>query len=283
MLYLFFPHEKNNQKPKTLHLSSLIFFLFLIIAFQSFLSLFNRIDPGVLGYASYIDSNRLLEITNQKRAEQGLAPLIINEKLQEAARQKASAMFSANCWSHNCSGRTPWWFFKNSGYNYLYAGENLARDFADSESIVSAWMNSPTHRDNILNGKYQEIGFSVVDGVLNGEETTLVVQLFGTPQKENSIAEGKSDNLVSEVMAAQSAEKRPKATPFIIKPVISSFMLTKTFAISLVILLIIVLAFDTFLVYQKGISRISGKSFIHLSFFIIILISILLYYQGQIL
>jgi hypothetical protein len=92
-------------------------------------------------------------------------------------------MFTENYWAHNSpSGNSPWVWFKQEGYNYMYAGENLARGFSNSKDTVDAWMASKMgHKENLLGSNYQEIGIAVEDGVLNGEKTTLVVQLFGTP------------------------------------------------------------------------------------------------------
>jgi len=133
--HLFLPHHSNNQKAKVLHHSSLIIILFLAVGFQSVLTLITRVSPGVLGFASNITIEDLLEHTNQQRLERGIGPVKIDNKLSEAARQKASTMFNFGCWSHNCNNKTPWWFFENVGYNYLYAGENLARDFNDSAEV----------------------------------------------------------------------------------------------------------------------------------------------------
>jgi hypothetical protein len=277
--FLFLPYERNNQKAKVLHLPSLIVLLFLIVIFQSSLSLVSRLKPGVLGFASNISIERLLELTNEQRREHGLVSLELNPSLNEAARQKATAMFISDCWSHNCNGKTPWWFFKNVGYQYLYAGENLARDFGESDSVVEAWMESPTHKDNILGSHYREIGFAVVDGILNGEETTLVVQLFGSREGTPAIASGEQKTAAQIMQVEGVAEELKLKT----KPVLSSFALTKTFSLGLIAFLLIIFALDAVLIYQRRIVRISGKSFIHLSFFIIILVSILLSYQGQIL
>ena len=277
--FLFFPHESNNYKAKSLHLSSLAFFLCLIGLFQVGLSLLTRIKPGILGYAANISPDRLIELTNERRQEQGLGPLQINNLLVEAASQKASLMFTFGCWAHNCNGQTPWSFFKTVGYDYLYAGENLAKDFGDSESLVSAWTASPSHRDNILNSNYNEIGIAVVDGTLNGEETTLVVQMFGKQARQPAIAY--SQTTASLVSKSQPVpEVKADKT---IKPVLSSLTLTKTFSLTLISLLVLILILDSLLVYQNQIIRISGKSFVHASFFIIILISILLTSPGLIL
>lgn len=286
--YFLFPRETNNQKAKLIQISSMFILLFFILGFQIFLTVFTRVKPGILGYASDINLQSLLELTNLKRQENGLSPLASNEQLNEAARQKASYMFSLGCWAHNCNGRNPWWFFKNVGYQYLFAGENLARDFGDSQSVVNAWMESVTHRGNILNPKYKEIGFSVVNGVLNGEETTLVVQLFGTRGGTPEIAGGEkqlgiqAENIPQPVQTAQNLPATLVESTPTIKPLISTFMLTKYFSLFLIVLLLLTFGLDTILIYHQKTVRISSKSFIHLTFFIIILISILLSYQGQI-
>lgn len=293
--FLFLPHEKNNHKPKVLHLSSLLILFLIIGFFQATLTLLTRLYPGVLGFAANIQPERIVVLTNEQRNNQGLGSLTINSLLSEAARQKAAEMFTFGCWSHNCNGRNPWWFFKNVSYNYLYAGENLAKDFGDAETAVSAWMDSPTHRDNILNNNYKEIGIAVVDGTLNGEETTLIVQLFGTPAKAQV-----ATLPVAEKTAVQGVEIKEGVSPVVPPeaqtpqmlmiqnqiinklPKISSFDLTKWFYLMLVLLMIVVFIIDALIISHKQIIRISGKSFVHISFFIIILISILLSKAGRI-
>jgi len=272
--YLFLPQERNNQKAKTIHSTSLIILLFLIVGFQSILSFVIRVKPGVLGFASNITIEDLLSFTNKQRQEYGLKPLKLNNLLTDAAGQKAALMFNFNCWSHNCNGQTPWYFFKNVGYDYLFAGENLARDFGDSELAVKAWMDSPNHKDNILNSKYEEIGFAVVDGILDGEETTLVVQMFGAQAGQPAIASGEKETAIQRPQVMMAVES---------KPIVSTFTLTKGFSLVLIAILIIVFSLDVILIYRKQTVRVSSKSFIHLSFFIIIFISVLLFYQGRIL
>jgi hypothetical protein len=78
-------------------------------------------------------------------------------------------------------GVSPWHWFGEAGYVYTYAGENLAIHFNDSTEVVEAWMDSPTHRDNIINLLYKEIGVGTAKGKFDGYDTVFVVQLFGTP------------------------------------------------------------------------------------------------------
>ena len=89
-------------------------------------------------------------------------------------------MIQNNYWSHTApDGTTPWYWIINSGYDYLYAGENLAKDFIDAHSVLAAWLASPAHRNNILSKNFQDIGVAVIEGNLGGHPTILVVQMFG--------------------------------------------------------------------------------------------------------
>jgi hypothetical protein len=95
-------------------------------------------------------------------------------------------MLARQYFAHNTpDGATPWTFIKATGYSYITAGENLAIDFSEAESVQSAWMNSPGHRANILNSNFKEIGIGIAKGKFDGHDTTIVVQMFGTPIAQN--------------------------------------------------------------------------------------------------
>lgn len=293
---LFTPHEENNQKAKVLHLSSLSVFILLIFFFQLFITIFHRVRPGVLGFAANINPERILELTNEQRAKDGLNLLKLDASLSQAAQQKAADMFAKNYWAHySPTGTSPWWFFKNVNYNYLYAGENLARDFGESDAVVQAWMNSPTHRDNILGSKYKDIGVAVVDGILDGEETTLVVEMFGSRggvaavPSQAAATKGASEEVAPIPVYKEQLVLKPQTLlsqpgqERISSPIISSFLLTKSLDVSLLILIMAVLLIDGFLVWKKKLARLGGRNFIHFSFLAIILGIILLTSSGQIL
>ncbi len=178
--HLFIPAEHNNFRAKSLHTDFLM--IYLVMAF--FMSVvFKKIGlNNVLGFATDISVDKLYQLTNQERQKDGLSTLTYNDKLSAAAYSKAQDMFTKNYWAHFApDGKTPWDFILGSGYRYEYAGENLAKNFLFSDGVVSAWMNSPSHRDNILKPNYTEVGYAIVNGTLNGEQTTLVVQMFGKP------------------------------------------------------------------------------------------------------
>lgn len=300
--HFFLPRKSNNYKAHLLHPSSLSVLVSLFLIAQFSLNFFLLVEPSVLGFASNITPEQVIELTNQKRLENGLSPLQLNQALTQAALAKAGDMFAFDYWAHNSpSGRDPWSFFRESGYSYLYAGENLARDFMNSEGVVEAWMNSPTHRENILNARYEEIGLAVVDGTLEGVETTLVVQLFGTPtpaplaQKPTTSVRtpetvpvpvpklGESSSIEEKIaqtpITLAQASGEEKYTP----PLLSPFFLTKTLAVFLMGLLFGVLLLDWVFVHYKRVARLSGRNLAHLALIGTLLLAALLTQQGAIL
>lgn len=291
LLNLFFPHHDNNHKAKLIKSSSLFLLSFVFVFFQIFLSFFLLAKPSVLGYSSNITPEAIIELTNIERKKLELPELKENKLLSEAARQKAADIFSFNYWSHvSPSGRTPWAFFSDVGYKYQYAGENLARDFKDPNGVVRAWMNSPSHRDNIVNGKYQEVGVAVVDGTLLGVETTLVVQLFGTeygsvpqkttkeinPEQKPALAENEVSQKTteSEVLAKNSQKSNPISNPLDV---------SKGLVILIVGVLIGIFLADALLVSRDSHPRFSSKSTAQMLFLIFVLLASLLLKQGAIL
>jgi len=127
-------------------------------------------------FASSITTEKIIELTNQKRIEYGVPPLSVSSQLTQAANKKAEDMVMRNYWSHTTPEGKPFWTFVDEyNYNWSYLGENLAADFDMAESAVDAWFNSPTHRKNILNPEYQDIGVGVYGDI--------VVALYGQKSK----------------------------------------------------------------------------------------------------
>lgn len=125
----------------------------------------------------------LVDLANNDRKQDDIGTLTINPKLVAAAQAKADDMAKNGYFAHNSpDGKTSWTWFKQAGYAFSYAGENLAVNFSDSEDVEQAWMDSPTHRANILNGKFTEIGIATAQGEYKGKKTTFVVQMFGRPR-----------------------------------------------------------------------------------------------------
>jgi len=266
LAHLFTPQASNNYKAKTLHLSSLSVFMLIIMVSQLLFTFLGQKLPGVLGITSTVTAEELVSLTNQEREANGLNLLTINPVLNQAAQVKAADMIAHNYWAHTSpAGLTPWTFFKNVNYRYLYAGENLARDFFDSNAVLTAWMNSPTHKDNILSSRYRETGIAVVQDMFQGQETTLVVQLFGT--QVGNLLPGPTGE-ISQAAEAVLAEMK-------FTPLISPFHLTKSISISLTIILLSVVIIDSLIITKKKIVRLSGKGLAHLIFLGILLVLLL--------
>lgn len=208
---LFIPHEGNNHQAKLRQHSGLLGLIALVVLIQLWIQMISLLGPKILGYASSITVDQILTLTNNQRANYGAHALKLNAQLSQAARNKARDMFDRNYWAHvTPTGEQPWSFIAASGYSYKYAGENLARDFYDSPSVVNAWMASPGHKANIINNNYDDIGIAVENGLLNGVETTLVVQMFGTPRasSQKSLAQVPSENK-NDVPLAPTATPTP--------------------------------------------------------------------------
>lgn len=128
-------------------------------------------------------SSVITDLTNGDRAANDLSMLKVNPVLVAAAQAKADDMAAKGYFAHTSpDGTDPWHWFDQVGYQYDHAGENLAIDFSDSGDVERAWMNSPTHRENILNARFTEIGIATAVGMYQGRMTTFVVQEFGTPK-----------------------------------------------------------------------------------------------------
>ena len=184
--HFFVPVQENEYRARALQTHMLSAYLVAAIVLV-FVSRQTSLFTNVLGVATDITTQALNTDTNAVRVADGLKPLVLNQELSNAAAKKAANMFQENYWAHfGPHGESPWDFIKQSGYQYEFAGENLAKNFLFSQNVVDAWMNSPTHRENILRKEYTDVGYAVVNGMLNGEETTLVVQMFGTPLVKTS-------------------------------------------------------------------------------------------------
>lgn len=124
-----------------------------------------------------------IDLVNQERIEAGLSPVRESALLRQAAEAKAADMLKNDYFAHTSpKGDNPWYWLKQVGYNYKAAGENLAINYEDAKDQHKAWMKSTTHRANIMNSHFQEIGMATRQGRLNGKNATITVQLFGTPR-----------------------------------------------------------------------------------------------------
>ncbi len=145
--------------------------------------------PQVLGVttATHLDTNTIVNLLNLERAKHALGALTPQEQLTQAALDKGKFMLEHNYWAHvSPDGVEPWQFIQQQNYFYLSAGENLARDFTNEKDLVAAWMASPTHRANILNGNFSQLGVGVVEGMIGKQPIVLIVCFYAQPHTHQS-------------------------------------------------------------------------------------------------
>ena len=175
----FVPHSQNAYRPHLINRYSLSVIAVLCISVFMFSSQ-SKVD--VLGQQDPITPLGLLDETNHEREKAGVSSLTINTQLTKAASMKAKDMINHNYWAHTSpDGVTPWHWVQQAGYSYAYAGENLARNFTSDSAVVSAWMASDSHRDNMLHKYYTEVGFAVIDGKIDDKPTRIIVAVYATP------------------------------------------------------------------------------------------------------
>lgn len=312
----FIPSKHNNYRAHGLHISSLTVYLIGALVLSFTYSNTSLLAPGsVLGIAQDINVGALLDLTNQQRTNSGLPPLQLNTQLSSAAAGKCSKMLADNFWAHYApDGTTPWYFISQAGYKYETAGENLAKDFNDSNSVVNAWMASATHAANILNGKYQDVGFATCNGMLTGSETTIVVQMFGKPiggavaTSFTNVAKAKEAEPTTFIAKIQPTSK-PTAEPTMIaqistptpsratigsslqasttaKPgLVAGIMrsLPKAATFTLFGMLLATLLLDVYYGYRLKAYRVVGNHMAHFIFVAFILLSLLIAAKGVIL
>ncbi|MFH0792012.1 MAG: CAP domain-containing protein [bacterium] len=179
---LLIPSIENQYRPRLLSSRFLIYYIALLAVLKLVSASYIILLPKTNFFAD-ISSQVLLTLTNKNRADAGLLPLKNNSKLSQAAYLKAQDMLNNDYFNHNSPrGVTPWFWIKKANYVYRYAGENLAIGFIDSEETFNAWVNSPSHYANIINSRYQETGIAVLKGDFQGNNTYVVVQMFGSPK-----------------------------------------------------------------------------------------------------
>lgn len=295
LVHYFYPRHTNNHKAKLLHSSTLLFLIFTFVLYQVILRAIPYSGVKILGYASDITPAEVISLTNNKRTSEGLSALSYNSALAEAARKKGEDMLEKDYWAHIApDGVEPWKFFVEEGYRYRFAGENLARDFPDETSAVSAWMASPSHRENILSSKYEEIGIAVVEGDLAGVETTIIVQLFGTKMAQAAaVVPTTATETEGVVITTQPTQPPETAVLAPVAPVelaestsrvlISPFNTTRGISLTTIATLLIVLVIDGVVVSNKKITRIGGRTFAHLAFLGMVLAIVLIAKAGAVL
>lgn len=208
----FIPCDSNNNKPKILRVRALtaivVFLVCVKLAATGYLFF---IYPNKAKMAEEI-SKQILELINQERVINNLSPLSTDAVLNKAALARAQDMLENNYFAHKSpGGKMPWDWIDREQYGYLFAGENLAMHFTSAQSAHTALMQSESHKKNILNEKYADIGLAVLPGVINGKQTNILVELFAS-RKPTQLA--KAEETETKITAtAPTAVGSPAGSP----------------------------------------------------------------------
>ena len=215
--------------------------------------------------------------------------MVINDELSQAASAKADDMFQYNYWAHNSpSGKTPWAFITAAGYKYIYAGENLARGFTTTQSVIDAWMASPDHRANMLSSNYQDVGFAVKSGNLNGEDTVLIVEEFGNlymPVAKNApqeIAPAKSTVASVPAPAAPVPVVQKTVQAVSKNPLINTSTLSSNIYYVFILVFIFALFLDMIIIEKKKVMRFVGHNIDHILYLLLVLSLVGIWSKGVI-
>jgi len=214
-LELFVPSKNNNFLPKALKSKYLFWYGATLLTVKIALISLVLILPST-DFFSAIAVDRLATLINQERQNRNLPTLTMNTQLNSAASLKINDMLAQNYFEHTSPfGITPWYWFNQIGYNFAYAGENLAIGFTQTDTVFQAWMNSPTHRDNILNPNFKEMGLSVRSGSIQGREDTLAVLVFGQQLEQTAKPQIAQAPIKNNSSAPAPKNPAPKKTPIV--------------------------------------------------------------------
>ncbi len=272
------PFLPEEHRAPVIHKKALAIYISILLFFYLFLNFYKTVAPGILGFASNIFVEEIVGVTNSYRSQSNLPQLRLDPELCQAAQKKAEDMFADDYWAHVApDGTKPWYFITSVGYDYVYAGENLAKDFQKSDSVVVAWMDSPSHRQNILNDRFKDIGVAVVNGTLNGYETTLVVEMFGQkveylaqaqaqpqpePQTMPEVLPEAQTHAVNTTLWEVGAQTQPK---------VDVFSLTRGMSLALGSMVLGFFTLDTYTARKRGLVRLSGHTVAHFGLLILLL------------
>lgn len=164
------PHHSHHRIGHSLFIAGA--FLILIV--------FTILFPIASGNTRAFGISDIVTGSNQAREQLNKKPLYSNAALSTAAQMKAEDMAKQKYFAHTApDGTVAWDYYKKVGYSYAVAGENLAITNESSEKVIQGWLDSPTHRDNLLNPDYNDMGIGMAAfGDYQGHKNTFVIVAF---------------------------------------------------------------------------------------------------------
>lgn len=200
----FIPHAENGYHPHLLHTKRIIFYSILGCAMKGVVVLAAIAVP----LRAYMSPDILAEqraevvrLTNALRTE----PLAVDARLDRSATRKASDMAVGRYFAHvGPNGEQLRTYLRDAKYPFRVAGENLAMGFASARDAVAMWRESPTHRANLLDPEFEDIGVAVVPGEFNSIPTVYITQHFGSEFEDGPPPAASVSSAASHTRAAQA-------------------------------------------------------------------------------
>jgi hypothetical protein len=124
----------------------------------------------------------IANLCNKARRQLNAPELTIDHDLMNAAQMKAEDMAKQRYFAHSSpDGTVAWDYLRKVSYNYSVAGENLAVTNQDAETVVVSWLNSPSHRDNLLSKNYSDfgVGMAYYGDYESHKDTSVIVVMYG--------------------------------------------------------------------------------------------------------
>lgn len=185
--------------------------------------------------------SEVIQLVNEARLQNGLPVLSQDPVLMKAAQEKAADMTTLQYFAHvSPNGVSPWYWFEKNNYDYQYAGENLAINFTSATEQQKAWMQSESHRKNILNKNYKDTGVAIREGYINGKPAIVTVQLFGTQAGEKVVA-------IAEVKGMVTAQTQPISVldqPMVILGSVYVWIM-------MIVVLVVAIGMDVYIIVKK--------------------------------
>jgi len=212
----FVPHAGNDHHPHILRHERLLGIGFFVVFLKVAVLVMPALLPAGGIYSSAITSYNVISLTNAARVAAGLHELTVDSRLASAASMKAEDMLQKQYFAHTSpTGVGPRAWLRAAGYEYKKMGENLAVHYFESEDVQRGWMASPTHRANILDPDFTEVGVGIRQGEYEGYSTIFVVQEFGKPLQEEVLVQAAAGD---EPVPEPEPEPTSEPAPAVIQP-----------------------------------------------------------------
>jgi hypothetical protein len=185
----FIPGDHNNYHPHILHTKRAVFYAIFFTMLKLFIFSFAIFLPAevfVLPDVLSEERRQIVDLTNEVRKNNYRQLLKTNNRLDSSAQAKADDMAVRKYFAHSRNKKTLVDWLKAANYNFEVAGENLAVGFKTPKEVVDAWVKSPTHFSNLVDGEFTEFGVGLSGGVFNGAPAIYIAEHLASPAAEQN-------------------------------------------------------------------------------------------------